>query len=280
MLFGKPLYQWKKPKQLKFKLSDFFITLKLFLKAYLVGLVIIILVYVYLKNISSGEIDTIWDNIFMKIIPCSFIFIVGLSIIGAIQSILDFTTYQISEKGIRSSGSPNWFLKWPKIQGYWTELSKKNDDICFIVFLSGKRRRFLPLPQDKELSEQIIQTVSQRISQITPVDNPGRYTLSNVQFVFLIILTLVYSYAWAYASSPYGLIFNLRLQPSTKTILMFSVLIFGPGSLGLAILAKGKWSEFRKGILCAFIFNYFAFVLMMVFLILIAAKYYLNLAEM
>jgi hypothetical protein len=244
MLFEKPLYEWKKQKQLKFKLSDCFLYLKLFLKAYLVGLVIIILVYAYLKSISADEFDKMWDKIFIKVIPGSAGLILFMFLMGVIQSVLDFTKYLISEKGIRCSGSPNWFLKWPKIQGFWIEPSKTHDEIQLMCFLTGNRRRSIPLPQDKELSEQIVQTVSQRISQISPVDNPGRYALSNVQLVFLIILTLVYSYAWAYASSPYGFIFNLRSHPSIKTMLMFSILIFGPGTLGLAILAKGKWSEF------------------------------------
>jgi hypothetical protein len=279
MLFKKPLYEWRKPKPLKSKLSEvFFPQMKFILRGYLVAMVFAVLIYAYLKSISTGQFDEMWDNIFLKFIPGSFGIIVLIVVGGAIQCAFDFATYQLSERGVRSSDSPHWFLQWSKIQGFWIEPSEKHEEIYFTVFLAGKRRRRIPLPQDKELCEHILQTLSQRIPKIQPVDEPPRYSLSDLQWIFMALFTLVYSYTLAYICLPYVSIINRERAEWLYLLVMLLLCILGPGTFGLAILVKGRWSEFKNRIHSVLIFNFMAFNLFIFLLVLMDLRFWLELA--
>jgi hypothetical protein len=95
--------------------------------------------------------------------------------------------------------------------------------------------------------------------------------------IFMTLFTLVYCYTLAYIYSPYIPTIDKEKAEWLYLFFTLSVLVLGPGTFSLAILVKGKWSEFKKYIPYAAAFNFFAFYIFIFLLVLMLMRPYLEL---
>lgn len=171
--------------------------------------------------------DIPWDRIFLAF------YIVSISLVTISFMASPFFTrfsrsiFLITEKGIRmSSGSRAFFEPWTRIQVYWLSQHEQFPELTMVILQLKKWKRTLILPEDEQ-ADKIIETISERIPKVDPkepVDKP-RTSLTTLQYIYLSILTLVYSFFFTYV------IVETRSR-SVQLAFIYLALLLGPGTLG------------------------------------------------
>ena len=152
------------------------------------------------------------------------------------------TIFLITEKGIRMScGLKMFFEPWARIKGYWLSQHEQFPELTMVTLQLKKWKRTLILPEDEQ-ADKIIGTISQRIPKVDlkePVDRP-RTSLTKLQYIYLVILTLVYLIFFTYVILKTG-------SRNVQLAFVLLALLLGPGTLG-SIHMFGKKSFKDNGI--------------------------------
>lgn len=269
MLFGKVILEWKKPKLIKSQSQKdlFFNALKQFWRGYLISMLLVAFLYLYLTSISNKELQQMWNEIFLRFSLWIPLLIIAFSIQGLILVKFGATKYIIYQNGFRILGASSRFLRWSGIKGFWVEDSKEYAGKSCLVIATKRHPHRVFLPDDIGLYRLILNTITEYIPQISPGDEiPPVFTKK--QICCWVLFSCVFSFLVAYICSLY---FVKQLM-----FIIFFLFLFGPGSVGLLVLVKGEWHEFKQKFSYAYIFNFVSFTFFMLFFVLIQFHYYIK----
>lgn len=256
------LFEWKSPEII----ADYEIK-KLFQEGktaapriliFTAGLLIIL--YFALNRVLPEDFDMSFTKSFIGIFLFAAVLMVYIYLVFPLIMRYSRDTYKITEKGIKvAGGTKSTLLRWDKLEGYTLERSEKVSEISVLTIYGRGTRRRLYLPKGK-IAEEIKKVISERVQPIgQEPDSYEKIKLSKLQYLYLCLLSLVYSICAVYFISTHPNKFVFRL------IILF-VAVFGPGTLGLLSLFGRKLLTNRHLKLYALVFNMLAVGLTMLFM--------------
>jgi len=225
----KILHKWQQPQKINRFLADerWKSDKKSIPRIIIVLIVISVPLHIFFKNVSPDEIDIPWDRIFLVFYIVSILFVTIPSMTSPFFTRFSRTIFLITEKGIRMScGSKMFFEPWARIKGYWLSQHEQFPELTMVILQLKKWKRTLILPEDEQ-ADKIIGTISQRIPKVDPkepVDRP-RTSLTKLQYIYLVILTLVCSIFFTYVILKTG-------SRNVQLAFVLLALLLGPGTLG------------------------------------------------
>jgi hypothetical protein len=253
---GNIIHRWKEPEEVTAYSSSIFIQMSKDITPRVLLMVSLILVPVFLvlSNLAPEEIFRPIARHLIWILPVAILLCLLYFVQGLLGRFFE-TKYTIGEKKIVKTGFNNKVIYWKNVTGYSLGKDEQFPDAISITVYSKRIKTVLWLPKG-ELSSQVISTFNERCPLITEVeaDQPSRTILSDSEYFYLLVLSLIYSIMAAYLVFPYR---SARLW---KFILLVTI-VLGPGTLGCLFFYG--WESLKEKAVRAYalIFNMFAFFL-------------------
>ncbi|HIJ71604.1 MAG TPA: hypothetical protein HPP87_09620 [Planctomycetes bacterium] len=225
----KILHQWQQPQKInRFLADEKWKSEKKSIPHIIIAIIVISFpLYIFFKNVSPDELDIPWDKIFIIFYIVSISFVTIMFVVDSFLARFFRTNFLITEKGIRiSSGQNVFFVPWARIQGYWLSQHEQFPELTMLILHTKKWKRTLILPEDEQ-ADKITETISERTPKVEPkepVEKP-RTSLTKLQYIYLVTLTMVYSVFLTYVIVETG-------SRSVQLAFIYLALLLGPGTLG------------------------------------------------
>jgi hypothetical protein len=158
-------------------------------------------------------------------------------------------TYKITDKGIYATGGPRpWHLAWGMMQGYFISPHDEISGIRILSIRTASTVRELYLPES-ELADNIASLVAEKVRRLERIpESLRKMRLSEARYAWLLVLTIIFSVSAAYCiiTCP---------CPYIVGLILFAIMLFGPGTLGLALLHGRRFLKNRYLLSYAITFN-------------------------
>jgi riboflavin transporter FmnP len=141
-----------------------------FIKAALIGTIIIVLMWVVLNRYLAvpGEKDY-WNDIFLRAALYPLIMVPVLFIAGYLNLLFGSTKYILTDRGIKKQGDNARKWKWENLSSYKIHEYFFNGKVQFGLELKRKQKNvrpvYLPLPNDVKLRQVVIDEIASRLGE-------------------------------------------------------------------------------------------------------------------